>query len=92
MKSMMRIWRWLNRRLQKTGKSDKTKMPHIGSTFFSREYSKASEKIFHVFQAHTVLSNPLRRKIELECGYILALRPASLQCKHEIIDERPRNQ
>ena len=33
------------------------------------------------------MSNPLRRKIELECGYILALRPASSQFKHDIIDE-----
>ena len=34
-----------------------------------------------------MMSNPLRRKIELECGYILALRPASSQFKHDIIDE-----
>ena len=33
------------------------------------------------------MSNPLRRKIELECGYILTLRPASSQFKHDIIDE-----
>ena len=36
------------------------------------------------------MSNPLRRKIELECGYILALRPASSQFKHDIIDDSGR--
>lgn len=33
------------------------------------------------------MSNPLRRQIKLECSYILALRPASSQFKHDIIDE-----